>query len=108
MAWPRAGPRQAPSCRVLVIPEASGVLIFYIILPGFIGHFNYWINLKYKNSRKQELATRCTELIGYSKYAQKCMKVQAKHGKVTQNMHGARKNCRYVWDVSLAQTEQRL
>ena len=28
------------------------------------------------------------------------MKVQAKHGKVTQNMHGASKNYRYVWDVS--------
>src|ERR1041385_5156697 len=31
---------------------------------------------------------------------QKCMKVQAKHGKVTQNMHGASRNYRYVWDVS--------
>src|ERR1041385_7760964 len=30
------------------------------------------------------------------------MKVQAKHGKVTQNMHGASRNYRYVWDVSLA------
>ena len=29
------------------------------------------------------------------------MKVQAKHGKVTQNMHGASRNYRYVWDVSL-------
>ena len=28
------------------------------------------------------------------------MKVQAKHGKVTQNMHGARRNYRYVSDVS--------
>src|SRR4051812_38563328 len=28
------------------------------------------------------------------------MKVQAKHGKVTQNMHGASRNYRYVWDVS--------
>ena len=28
------------------------------------------------------------------------MKVQAKHGKVTQIMHGASKNYRYVWDVS--------
>ena len=28
------------------------------------------------------------------------MKVQAKHGKVTQNMHGASINYRYVWDVS--------
>src|ERR1041384_2018101 len=53
-----------PSCRILVIPEALGALIFYIIFPGFIGHFNYWKNLKYKNSRKQELATGCTELIG--------------------------------------------
>ena len=31
---------------------------------------------------------------------QKCIKVQAKHGKVTQNMHGASRNYRYVWDVS--------
>src|SRR3954471_19212925 len=31
-----------------------------------------------------------------------CMKVQAKHGKVTQNMHGASRNYRYVWDVSAA------
>ena len=28
------------------------------------------------------------------------MKVQAKHGKVTQNMHGASINYIYVWDVS--------
>ena len=28
------------------------------------------------------------------------MKVEAKHGKVTQNMHGANINYRYVWDVS--------
>src|SRR4051812_12205149 len=28
------------------------------------------------------------------------MKVQAKHGKVTQNMHGASRNYRYVWDLS--------
>src|ERR1041385_6685288 len=30
------------------------------------------------------------------------MKVQANHGKVTQNMHGASRNYRYVWDVSVA------
>src|ERR1041385_3751845 len=30
------------------------------------------------------------------------MKVQANHGKVTQNMHGASRNYRYVWDVSRA------
>src|ERR1044072_8370824 len=29
------------------------------------------------------------------------MKVQAKDGKVTQNMHGASRNYRYVWDVSI-------
>src|SRR3954464_9201394 len=29
------------------------------------------------------------------------MKVQANHGKVTQNMHGASRNYRYVWDVSI-------
>ena len=33
------------------------------------------------------------------------MKVQANHGKVTQNMHGARRNYRYVWDVSTSQAE---
>ena len=32
------------------------------------------------------------------------MKVQAKHGKVTQNMHGASRNYRYVWDVSKCRT----
>ena len=31
---------------------------------------------------------------------QKCNKVQPKYGKVTQNMHGASRNYRYVWDVS--------
>src|SRR3954469_21472654 len=31
---------------------------------------------------------------------QKCNKVQAKYGKVTQNMHGASRHYRYVWDVS--------
>ena len=34
---------------------------------------------------------------------QKCNKVQPKHGKVTQNMHGASRNYRYVWDVSPGQ-----
>ena len=29
------------------------------------------------------------------------MKVQANHGKVTQNLHGANRNYRYVWDVSV-------
>src|SRR4051812_902156 len=33
------------------------------------------------------------------------MKVQANHGKVTQNMHGASRNYRYVWDVSVAQEQ---
>ena len=33
------------------------------------------------------------------------MKVQAKHGRVTQNMHGARRNYRYVWDVSFVNEE---
>src|SRR4051812_30604049 len=28
------------------------------------------------------------------------MKVQAKYGKVTQIMHGASRNYRYIWDVS--------
>src|SRR3954466_2151918 len=32
------------------------------------------------------------------------MEVQAKHGKVTQTMHGASKNYRYVWDVSITTT----
>src|SRR4051812_14788034 len=31
------------------------------------------------------------------------MKVQEKHGKVTQNMHGASINYRYIWDVSTAE-----
>ena len=35
---------------------------------------------------------------------QKCNKVQPKHGNVTQNMHGASRNYRYVWDVSSGQT----
>ena len=30
------------------------------------------------------------------------MKVQATHGKVRQNMHGASRNYRYDWDVSTA------
>src|ERR1041384_6225971 len=34
------------------------------------------------------------------------MKVQAKHGKVTQNMHGASRNYRYVWDVSRTKGEE--
>ena len=32
---------------------------------------------------------------------QKCNKVQPKHGKVTQNMHEAFRNSRYVWDISV-------
>src|SRR3954469_3531067 len=30
----------------------------------------------------------------------KCIKVQPNHGKSTQNMHGASRNYRYVWDGS--------
>ena len=33
------GPWWWPSCHVLVIPEAFGTLIFYIIFPGFLEHF---------------------------------------------------------------------
>src|SRR4051812_280086 len=58
------GPWWWPSCQVLVIPKASVALIFYIIFPEFLEHFSWLENLKYKNSRKQELATGCTDLIG--------------------------------------------
>ena len=34
---------------------------------------------------------------------QKCNKVQPKHGKGTQNMHGASRNYRYVWYISARQ-----
>ena len=33
------------------------------------------------------------------------MEVYVKHGKVTQNMHGASRNYRYVWDVSHVTTK---
>src|SRR3954468_16358295 len=43
---PRVGPRQGPFCSPcggpfphLVIPEASGTLIFYMIFPEFLEHF---------------------------------------------------------------------
>ena len=57
-------PWWVPSFLLLVIPEASCELIFYIIFPEFLGQFKYQENLKYKNSRKQKLALGCTELIG--------------------------------------------
>src|SRR4051812_29766486 len=60
----RLGPWWVPSFPLLVIPKGSSALIFYIIFPEFLEHFKYRENLKYKNSRKQELALRCTELIG--------------------------------------------
>src|ERR1041384_4232065 len=53
------GPWWWPSCHVLVIPEASVRLIFYIFFPEFLEHFTWPENLKYKNIRKQELATGC-------------------------------------------------
>src|SRR3954468_24445437 len=61
--------RHPPGCLVvallscLVYSGSFRSADFYIIFPRFIGHFNYWKNLKYKNNRKQELATGCTELI---------------------------------------------
>ena len=71
LARARVGPRQGPSWSLvvpplppLVIPEGSLTLIFNIIFPEFFGHFQWPENLKYKNSRKQELATGCTESIG--------------------------------------------
>ena len=60
----RLGPWWSPSGSLLTFPEAFRVLIFYIIFREFIGHFKYRENLKYKNSRKQELVLGCTELIG--------------------------------------------
>src|SRR4051812_8524174 len=46
LARPRVGPRQGPSWSLggapfatLVIPEASGSLIFYLIFPDFLEHF---------------------------------------------------------------------
>ena len=60
----RLEPWWVPSLPLLVIPDASWTLIFYIIFTEFLGHFKYRENLKYKNNRKQELALGCTELIG--------------------------------------------
>ena len=59
----RLGPWWVPSVSLLVLREASSALIFYTIFREFIGHYRYRENLKYKNSRKQELALRCTELM---------------------------------------------
>src|SRR3954464_13097103 len=59
---PSGVPVVAPSA-ALVIPEASGSLIFYLIFPDFLEHFEWPENLKYKNSRKQQLAAGCTGLI---------------------------------------------
>ena len=70
-ARPRVGPRHQPSwlsggapLPFLMTPEGSVTLIFNIIFPEFSEHFKLPENLKNKNSRKQELATGCTELIG--------------------------------------------
>ena len=54
--WPRSP--------LLVIPEASHTLIFYIFFLEFFGRFKKPENMKNKNSRKQELTTGCTELVG--------------------------------------------
>src|SRR4051812_3901134 len=68
LGWGRArGPPGLwwwPPLPPLVTPEGSLTLIFNIIFLEFFGHFYWPENLKYKNSRKQELATGCTELIG--------------------------------------------
>src|SRR4051812_8061971 len=61
VVWPRVGPRHQGA------PVTGGPLRFHFgdsgsfscsdflyNFPGFIGHFNYWKNLKYKNSRKQK------------------------------------------------------
>src|ERR1043165_2358743 len=53
-----------PSSPLLILPESSITLIFYIFFMDFFGHFNQPENLKNKNSRNRELATGCTELIG--------------------------------------------
>src|SRR4051812_37451394 len=60
----RLGPWWWPSGPTWAFREASGALIFYLIFLECFGYFKYRKNLKYKNSRKQELATGCTELIG--------------------------------------------
>src|SRR3954471_21662487 len=58
--WGRAS--SPPGCLVvapfpsLVTPEGSWTLFFNIIFPEFFEHFYWPENLKYKNSRKQELA----------------------------------------------------
>ena len=59
---PSGVPVVAPS-DALVIPEASVSLIFYIIFPEFLEHFEWPKNLKYKNRRKQQLTAGCTGLI---------------------------------------------
>ena len=69
-APPRAAPGTLlvawwwPSASLLVIPEGSVWEIFNLIFLEFFGQFNPSENLKYKNSRKQELATGCTESVG--------------------------------------------
>src|SRR3954470_15842716 len=62
--------RHPPGCLVVALLPCLGYsgsfrsADFLYNFSGIIGHFNYWKNLKYKNSKKQELATGCTELIG--------------------------------------------
>ena len=48
----------------LAFPEGSVEEKLILIFLEFFGQFNPSENLKYKNSRKQELATGCTELVG--------------------------------------------
>src|ERR1041385_4908736 len=97
------GPFRSPCggpLRCLGYSGSFRVTDFLSDFSGFFGALLMAGKPEIQNSRKQQLAAGCTGLIDYSKYAQKCMKVQAKHGKVTQNMHGANRNYRYVWDVS--------
>src|ERR1044071_4059860 len=59
-----------------------------------------------EKQQKKELAPGCTELIGQSKYDQKCMEVHQYHSNITQKRHGASRNYRYVLDVSTTREEK--
>ena len=109
--WARRGPRPARAWALCGLPAGLLLLPFWLRL--CYGEIRYWgfvpcnsenisctTFLKYKNSRKQELALRhlVTRLVPEN--AKKCMKVHIKHVGMGTKQAWSIKNYRYVGDVS--------
>ena len=110
------GPWRGPGCGRATCPPSCLVMAplpffgdsgsfycadFLYIFPGIFGAILMAGKPEMQKQQKTETGNWVHRVNRLVQIGSKCIKVQSKHGKVTQNMHGASRNYRYVWDVSV-------